>query len=182
MLFRSRRRAHYRSIAELEELIRVGAEIITRTPTHYRDRIRHVTKWAENIRLRSVTRMDATELDRAIATLSPELTRERPDCPAWVHRDVIAAHFELVRCLRERFKLTGDVSDLETGLATLDRVAKVAPAPEMLQCHDLRAGLLRFRFRTNGLVADLDQAIMAGTSAVAEARRSKPTQIGRAHV
>ena len=172
-----RKRAHHRSIAELEELIRVGAEIITLTPTHYRDRIGQVTRWAENIRLRSVTRMDATELDRAIATLSPELTRERPDCPPWVHRDVIAAHFELVRCLRERFKLTGDVSDLETGLDTLDRVAGVAPAPEMIQCHELRAGLLRFRFRTNGLVADLDQAIMAGTSAVAEARRSKPTRV-----
>ena len=172
-----RKRAHHRSIAELEELIRVGAEIITLTPTHYRDRIGQVTRWAENIRLRSVTRMDATELDRAIATLSPELTRERPDCPPWVHRDVIAAHFELVRCLRERFKLTGDVSDLETGLDTRDRVAGVAPAPEMIQCHELRAGLLRFRFRTNGLVADLDQAIMAGTSAVAEARRSKPTRV-----
>ena len=53
-----RRRAHYRSIAELEELIRVGAEIITLTPTHYWDRIGQVTRWAENIRLRSVTRME----------------------------------------------------------------------------------------------------------------------------
>ncbi|NDB22384.1 MAG: hypothetical protein EB020_16135, partial [Proteobacteria bacterium] len=167
------------SIAELEELIRVGAEIITLTPTHYRDRIGQVTRWAENIRLRSVTRMDATELGRAIEMLAPELTRERPDCPAWVHRDVIAAHFELVRCLRERFKLTGDVSDLETGLNTLDRVAGVAPAPEMRQCHELRAGLLRFRFRTHGRVGDLDEAILAGMGAVAEARQSKPTQVVR---
>ncbi|NBT26948.1 MAG: hypothetical protein EBT09_10420 [Actinobacteria bacterium] len=152
-----RKRAHHRSIAELEELIRVAAEIITLTPGHYRDRIRHVTGWAENVRLRSVTKMDATELGRAIDMLAPELTRERPDCPTWVHTHVIAAHFELVH--------------------TLDRVAGVAPAPEMIQCHELRAGLLRFRFRTNGLVADLDQAIMAGTSAVAEARRSKPTRV-----
>lgn len=113
-----RRRAHLRSIAELEELVKVGAEIISLTPGHYRDRIGHVTGWAENIRLRSVTKMDATELGRAIGMLAPELTRERPDCPTWVHTHVIAAHFELVQCLRERFKLTGDVNDLETGLDT----------------------------------------------------------------
>ncbi|MFZ4385858.1 MAG: CHAT domain-containing protein, partial [Chloroflexota bacterium] len=174
-----RKRAHHRSIAELEELIRVAAEIITLTPGHYRDRIRHVTGWAENIRLRSVTKMDATELGRAIDTLAPELTRERPDCPTWVHTHVIAAHFELVQCLRERFKLTGDVNDLETGLDTLDRAARIAPAPEMRQCHELRAGLLRFRFRTHGRVGDLDEAILAGMGAVAEARQSKPTQVVR---
>ena len=174
-----RKRAHHRSIAELEELIRVAGEIIALTPGHYRDRIRHVTGWAENIRLRSVTKMDATELGRAIDMLAPELTRERPDCPPWVHTHLIAAHFELVQCLRERFKLTGDVNDLETGLDTLDRAARVAPAPEMRQCHELRAGLLRFRFRTHGLVADLDEAILAGMGAVAEARQSKPTQVVR---
>jgi hypothetical protein len=32
-----RKRAHHRSIAELEELIRVAAEIITLTPGHYRN-------------------------------------------------------------------------------------------------------------------------------------------------
>ena len=172
-----RKRAHHRSTAELEELVRVGAEIITLTPGHYRDRIGHVIGWAENIRLRSVIKMDATELDRAIATLSPELTRERPDCPPWVQTHVIAAHFELVQCLRERFKLTGDVNDLETGLDTLDRAARIAPAPEMRECHELRAGLLRFRFRTHGLVADLDEAILAGTYAVAEARLSRPNRV-----
>ncbi|MCX5985074.1 MAG: hypothetical protein NTX54_00945, partial [Chloroflexi bacterium] len=174
-----RKRAHLRSPAYLDDLVKVGAEIITRTPGHYRDRIGHVTGWAENIRLRSVTKMDATELGRAIATLSPELTRERPDCPPWVHTHVIAAHFELVQCLRERFKLTGDVNDLETGLDTLDRATRIAPAPEMRQCHELRAGLLRFRFRTHGRVGDLDEAILAGMGAVAEARRSKPTGVAR---
>ena len=172
-----RRRAHLRTPAYLDELVKVGAEIISLTPGHYRDRIGHVTGWAENIRLRSVTKMDATELGRAIGMLAPELTRERPDCPTWVHTHVIAAHFELVQCLRERFKLTGDVNDLETGLDTLDRAARIAPAPEMRQCHELRAGLLRFRFRTHGRVADLDEAILAGMGAVAEARRSKPTWV-----
>ena len=174
-----RKRAHHRSTAELDELVRVGDEIITRTRGHYPDRIGHVIYWAENIRLRSVTKMDATELGRAIDMLATELTRERPDCPPWMDAKVIEAHFELAQCHRERFKLTGDVKDLETGLDILDRAARIAPATGMRQCNELRAMLLRFKFRTHGRVIDLDEAILAGMDAVAEARRSKPTGVAR---